>query len=180
MLNLLNTNWFVITGASCSGKTKVIERLSFLGYKTFPEISRLVIDNELSKGKNINDIINNQKNFEETILKNKFELESRVNVQEKCFFDRSVIDSIAFIKLRNVKDLNVDLFVTKKYKNIFFMESLKYVYEKSRFESDQERLILEKYIVEAYESYGYKLVYICKDSVENRVENILKHLNYGS
>jgi len=45
------TNWHVITGAPCSGKTSVICELERLGHPVVHEAARAYIDKELEKGK---------------------------------------------------------------------------------------------------------------------------------
>ena len=36
----VQTNWHVITGASCSGKTTLIDQLADKGFQTVPEVAR--------------------------------------------------------------------------------------------------------------------------------------------
>ena len=47
------TNWYVITGAPCSGKTAVICALEQMGCQVVHEVARAYIDKELGKGKSI-------------------------------------------------------------------------------------------------------------------------------
>jgi len=47
------TNWYVITGAPCFGKTAVICKLEQLGYQVVHEVARSYIDKELNKGQSI-------------------------------------------------------------------------------------------------------------------------------
>ena len=116
----INTNWNIITGAPCSGKTKVIEHLSFLGYKTYPEVARILVDNYYSKGYNINTLREEKSVFEKLILDEKLGLEKRTNPFDECFFDRGIIDSQAFICLYGVNNLDVNKWVNFKYKNCIF------------------------------------------------------------
>ena len=46
----VQTNWYVITGAPCSGKTTLIEQLADKGYRTIPETARLYMENEMAAG----------------------------------------------------------------------------------------------------------------------------------
>ena len=52
----VNTNWYVITGAPCSGKTTLIDQLADLGYNTVPEAGRKYIENELAKGRSLDEV----------------------------------------------------------------------------------------------------------------------------
>ena len=47
------TNWHVITGAPCSGKTAVISELEHLGYPVVHEVARAYIDERLQHGETI-------------------------------------------------------------------------------------------------------------------------------
>ena len=42
------TNWHVITGASCSGKTTLINLIENNGFKTIPEVARQYFEGELA------------------------------------------------------------------------------------------------------------------------------------
>ena len=45
-----DNNWYVLTGAPCSGKTTLIELLQEKGYQTVPELARVYIDEQLANG----------------------------------------------------------------------------------------------------------------------------------
>ena len=55
----LKTNWNVITGGPCTGKTTVINLLSERGYKTTIEHARHYIDTQKIKGKTVEEIKEN-------------------------------------------------------------------------------------------------------------------------
>ncbi len=44
------TQWHVITGPPCSGKTAVIDELANRGYQVVPEVAGAYIDSQLSRG----------------------------------------------------------------------------------------------------------------------------------
>jgi hypothetical protein len=62
------TNWHVITGAPCSGKTAVIEALARQGYRIVPEIARSYIESRLACGATLNAIKADALAFESHIL----------------------------------------------------------------------------------------------------------------
>ena len=43
----VQTNWHVITGAPCSGKTTLIGELADKGFRTVPESGRICVEREL-------------------------------------------------------------------------------------------------------------------------------------
>ena len=73
--NVEQTNWYIITGGPSTGKSKTIDHLAYLGYFIRPEVARILIDDELSKGKTIEEIRGDEKGFEHKILKIKIETE---------------------------------------------------------------------------------------------------------
>jgi len=57
----VQTNWIVISGAPSAGKTTLIEQLDILKFNTALEPTRLYMDQEFAKGKNVKDIRKDQK-----------------------------------------------------------------------------------------------------------------------
>jgi len=57
------TNWHVITGAPCCGKTTLINRLAGMGFQTLPEIGRAYIEREMAKGRTIDEIREDEVTF---------------------------------------------------------------------------------------------------------------------
>ena len=49
----VQTNWQVITGAPCCGKTTLVDQLAARGFQTIPETARLYIDREMAKGRTL-------------------------------------------------------------------------------------------------------------------------------
>ena len=45
----VQTNWHVITGAPCSGKTTLIEQLADKGFKIFPEVATTILYKRISQ-----------------------------------------------------------------------------------------------------------------------------------
>ena len=69
------TNWHVITGAPCSGKTAVIRELEQLGYPVVHEVARAYIDERLQNGETIARIKTDILSFERHILYNNIAIE---------------------------------------------------------------------------------------------------------
>ncbi|MFC0878862.1 AAA family ATPase [Saccharicrinis sp. FJH2] len=170
------TNWIVITGPPCSGKSKVLERLSFLGYKVYPEVSRILIDNHTSNNINIEEYLKNKKDFEQDILSLKLQLEKRTNKNDIYFFDRGMIDSFAFIKFYNVELDDFDNYLNYRYKKVFFLEPVPYEKDKNRFENYEQSKQLANELQSAYKKYKYSLVNVPLMPIDKRVELIIKNI----
>ena len=57
------TNWYVITGGPSSGKTTTVNLLKERGYITTIEHARHYLDTQRLKGKTIEEVRKNRKNF---------------------------------------------------------------------------------------------------------------------
>jgi predicted ATPase len=60
--------WYVITGAPCSGKTSVIHELEKRGYHIVTETARAHIEKQLAKGLTLSQIKEDELAFERHIL----------------------------------------------------------------------------------------------------------------
>jgi len=171
------TNWYVITGAPCSGKTAVICVLEQMGYQVVHEVARAYIDKELGKGKSIAQIKADILSFEHNILYKKIEIENSLSQDATVFFDRAVPDSIGYYMLER---LNPDEPIKKskqtEYKKIFFFERLGFEKDAVRSEDDIIAAELDRLLRESYQMLGYNVVYVPLKSVSDRVDFILKHL----
>ena len=56
----VQTNWHVITGAACSGKTTLIDLLADKGFQTEPETARQYIDREMARGQTLDEIFESE------------------------------------------------------------------------------------------------------------------------
>ncbi len=172
---MAKTNWHVITGAPCSGKTAVICGLEQLGYRIVHEFARAYIDEELQKGKSISRIKSDILSFESHILYKKIEIESRLPKNELIFFDRAVPDSIGYYILEG---LNPDEPIIKskqtKYKEIFFFERLSFEKDEVRSEDDLIAARLDRLLKESYQMLGYDIIPVPLMPVEERIQFIIK------
>ena len=91
------SEWYVITGAPCSGKTTVIHSLEQLGYTVVHEVARSYIDEKLKKGLSIEQITSDTLNFESTIMNKKLEIESFLGKSKTVFYSRLVNPTLKYI-----------------------------------------------------------------------------------
>lgn len=171
-----NTNWIVITGAPCSGKTSVIDRLKELGYQIEPEVARSFIEmlihqhnEELLK----EDILGIQR----TILSIKSERERHLPQDKQIFFDRGLPDSIAYY-MRHQLDYSEPLALCdlNRYHKVFIFERLPYEDDGIRQEDPYVAESLDYLIREAYHIVGYPTIDVPVLSIEDRVQFILDQL----
>jgi hypothetical protein len=70
----VQTNWHVITGAPCSGKTTLIDLLTDKGFLTVPEMARQYFEKELARGRTLDEILENEAALQRCIDEMQMEL----------------------------------------------------------------------------------------------------------
>lgn len=171
------TNWYVITGAPCSGKTVVISGLEQRGYQVVQEVARAYIDAELEKGKSITQIKADILAFERHILDMKVAIENSLPEANTIFMDRAVPDSIGYYILEGLDPQDpIAKSKQRQYKKIFFFERLTFKKDHVRSEDDNIASELDFLLKASYLDLGYTLVHVPLMPVNQRIEFILAHL----
>jgi predicted ATPase len=174
-----NNNWYVITGGPCSGKTTTLKIIGEMGYRVEYERSRVLIDEEIKKGKTLGEIRKDEYIFQKKVLQMKINLENKLSNNELVFIERGIPDSVAYYeKLCGVKD---DVFLKKSlekclYKKVFLFELLDYKEDYARVEDEKEAKDLEDALEKSYTELGMEVVRVPKMSISKRVKFILEKL----
>lgn len=171
-------NWYVITGAPHSGKTTLIERLRDLGYKVALEAARIYIDEEIEKGKTIEEIRKNELDFQRKILEIKIENEKKESRDEIIFWDRGIPDSLAYYEMLGfAEDRSLQEATEKaKYKKVFLLSTLPYEKDYARTESEEQQKLIHNLLKKTYKSYGHELIEIGDVGPRERLRIILESL----
>lgn len=171
------TNWFIITGAPCSGKTAVISELERRGYSVVHEAARAYIDQQLALGCRLEQIKADKLAFESHILDVKMRIESSLPQDEAIFFDRGIPDSIAYFKLA---DLDTARPLKKsrlnRYRGVFFFERLSFLKDRVRAEDEETAYRLNSLIQESYQMLGYEIINVPVLSIRQRADFVLNLL----
>lgn len=171
------TNWYVITGAPCSGKTAVINQLAQRGHAVVHEVARAYIDAELARGKTLAQIKADEEAFERHILMAKVKLEASLARDEIIFWDRAVPDSIAYYNLCGLDPAEPRQKSQRvRYRKIFMLERLTFLADPVRSEDEKTADRLGYLIEESYQSLGYELIHVPTVSVADRTEFVLARL----
>jgi len=172
-----DTCWNVITGAPCSGKTSVIEALARMGHPIIPESARLFIEEELAKGRGIEEIRGDDLAFQNAILNRKRVVEEACPADAPAFLDRAIPDSIAYFQLSGLPiDRPLALSRDVRYRRIFFFERLPIKTDRARVEDDHTAALLDRLLREAYGMLGYPLIWVPVSSVMERAAFILSRI----
>lgn len=172
----------VIAGGPSSGKTTLIDALVEKGFVCYPEVSREVIKKAQENG--IAQLF-----LENPLLFSEMLLEGRITqynnaVQETAdvvFIDRGLPDVLAYMhyigdsypkSFKEVCEQN-------KYTKIFVLPPWQeiYVSDDERYETYEQAELIHKHLLDTYESFGYELIHLPKDTVENRLDFILENLS---
>lgn len=172
-------NWYVITGGPCAGKTSVVEVLKEKGYKVQYEMARVFIDEEMVKGKTIEEIRGNEQSFQRKILRMKVEIENKLLKNELIIFDRGIPDSLAYYIISGIPESDPELTEALKrsnYKKIFFLELLDFQEDYAR--TDQEKAVeIHEKLKESYERLGIPIIEVPKMTTKfERADFIIKNL----
>ena len=168
------TKWRVITGAPCSGKTAVIQKLEQLGNPVVHEVARGYIDQRLGNGETLAGIKADILSFERHILYKKFEIEKSLPKDKIIYLDRAVPDSIGYY-IHEGLDPAEPIQKSKywRYEHIFFFERIPFEQDRVRSEDEKIALKLEGLLKESYQMLGYEIIVVPLMSVSQRVDFIL-------
>jgi len=175
----LKTTRIVLTGAPATGKTTISHELELLGHQVFHEQAREIISESLENGSDIlpwKDLMG----FTEVVWNLRNEQYEEAVLGTKSFYDRSVLDSYAYLLKGNVTPLErwVQDMHERRFDKVFLLPVWPEIHalDSERMETLEECIEVEKYIIEAYEELGYELITVPKIPLRERVAFILERL----
>ena len=175
----MNTKKIVITGGPGTGKTSIINNLINRGHNCLEEVSRQVTLSARESG--IEQLfLTEPLLFSELLLKERKAqfIEASNLPNGTIFLDRGIPDIVAymdyigdnypkkFVKAckNNVYDY---VFILAPWQDIFISDS-------ERYENFYQSIEIHEHLVNTYTKYGYKLIDVPFNSVDKRVDYILK------
>lgn len=173
----IQTNWYVLTGAPCSGKTTVINELARRGHGVVHETARAYIEANLARGLSMDQIRGDESAFEHLILEKKAVIEEKLDIEKAVFFDRAVPDSIAYFRLADLDPTKPIVRSRRvRYRKIFLLDRLPVKEDSIRKEDEQTSAAIETLLVECYRDLGYSIIRIPVFTAAKRADLILQHL----
>jgi len=177
----MNKEIVVLIGGPSSGKTTLIEALKEKGHTCYPEISREVIKEAQEQG--IEQLF-----LEKPLLFSELLLEGRKKqfksaLEEAApvvFLDRGIPDVLAY--MHYIGDAYPAFFdkacKDHKYNSVFVLPPWQdiYVSDAERYENYEQAVLIHEHLMETYQKYGYSIIEVPKDTVENRMDFILNQL----
>ncbi len=174
----VQTNWHVITGASCSGKTTLIDQLADKGFRTGPEAARQYFESELAKGWTIDEIREDRATITCQVHDMMVKREIGLRTNEVIFFDRALPDSFAFYRFAglNPNEILLDCF-QHHYASVFLLNRLPYQQDGVRVADDPTAAYFESWTSRDYSALGYNIVRVPVLSPEERLAFVLERLS---
>ena len=174
---MIQTNWYVITGAPSSGKTTLINQLAEQGYAIAPEVARDYIEGLLANNYTLEMIQQNNRQLQRGILALALKRERHLQTQDPIFFDRGTADSLGYFnyyqfEAQHMKQACQHL----RYKKIFYCHPLPLEADQIRVENNPMAQQIGKLIYQAYLNLGYQLIELPAVSVNERIKILLPHL----
>ncbi len=171
----------VLAGGPSSGKTTLINALVEKGFICYPEISRAIIKEAQEQG--IDQLFLEQPLlFSEMLLQGRIKQHQEAHEEETnvVFLDRGIPDVLAYMHYigDSYPKSFSDACNNHRYHKVFLLPPWKeiYVSDAERYESYEQAVLIHEHLEETYRNFGYDLVTIPKDTVENRVAFLLQHL----
>ena len=176
----VQTNWHVITGASCSGKSTLIDQLADQGFRTFPEVGRQHIEKELANGRTLDEIREDRSKCTCQVYDMWVKLESGLGAAEVIFLDRGLPDSLSFYRFAgiNPNEILPDCF-HHRYASVFMLNRFPYQRDGVRAGDDATAAYFESWMSRDYSALGYSVVWVPVLSPEERLAFILERLSEG-
>lgn len=174
----IKTNWNVITGGPCTGKTTVVDLLAKRGYKTTIEHARHYIDTQKIKGKTIEEIKENKKAFQRGILDMQIEQEAALNPDDIVFLDRALPDTLAYYQFLDLEydDRLVEQCSKYCYSKVFILDRLPLINDYARLEDEEEQIRIHHLIIKVYKTFPCPIVFVPVIPPEERVDFILQNM----
>lgn len=171
----------VIIGGPGTGKTTIIDGLIANGYCCYPEVSREVTMEAKKQG--IEQLfLENPLLFSELLLEGRIKQHQNAynEPHEIVFLDRGIPDVLAYMHyIGDSYPSHFDLACKEnKYSKIFILPPWEeiYVSDEERYENYEQAKLIFSHLKETYQKYGYNLISVPKDNVENRIAFILNYL----
>ncbi|PIR52210.1 hypothetical protein COU77_01685 [Candidatus Peregrinibacteria bacterium CG10_big_fil_rev_8_21_14_0_10_49_16] len=173
----VHTHWIVFGGSPSSGKTTTLRQLIKLGHKVIPDTARAFVEFELSKGKSLQEIRGNPKEFQPQVAEFFMERERNLSPHEHLFLDYGLPDALSF---STHLELDIEHIIQacqeNRYQQVFLFDRLPLERDNVRTEDERELTELDLLIDRTYREMGYEPIRVPPHAIDERVSFILAHL----
>jgi predicted ATPase len=168
----------IITGGPCTGKTSLIEALSFKDYTVHPEFARVVIAEQLALKTDLVPWLNNV-GFSSLVLEKMLALNASITDHKLHFFDRGIPDLAAYLHVthNSLPDgFAAALTQANYHSTVFLLPPWEEIYanDNERKESFDKALEIYHALKSTYKDLGFDVVEVPKLPIEERLDYILQ------
>lgn len=171
-------NFYIITGGPGVGKTTLLKALEEEGYQVVPEVAREIIREQVETG---GDAVPwaNVALYTEFMLKGSVEsYMEHVKNENIVFFDRGILDTVCYSEMtENRISAEMDAYAKNCIYNrkVFILPPWFEIYatDSERKQNWKEAETTYHKMKAMYERYGYNVIDVPKDSVENRRDFVI-------
>ena len=176
---LLTPPWYVLTAGPCAGKTTLLNALAEAGYRTVPEAARLHIEEELARGKTLQEIRNDELGFQTAVLDQKVFMRQGLPKDEVIFFDRGMQDTLAYLEHAGLRPdaALLEAANSVQYRKVFLLDLLPYEQDGKRIESSEEAHRIQDLLGKSYQEAGIPLERVPVLPLAERVAYVLARLD---
>jgi len=173
----VHTNWHVITGGACCGKTTLIDLLAAEGFQTVPEVPRQYIEAEMAKGRALEELFGSEAD-ERALTDMQLRAEHGLRATDLAFLDRALPDFLWFWRLfgMNPNELLAECF-HHRYASVFLLDLLPLELDGARIEDEAYTVLLDEALERDYRALGYRVVRVPVLSPLERLEFVLDRLS---
>jgi len=179
-LPLQNTNWWVVSGGPSSGKTSVLDHLAERGYNVMPEAARILIDQEMDKGRRLEQIRADESKFQRDVEQLKIEMEEKMSPNDLVFLDRGRQGDSGAYWQESGGDHEVP--ISNKYAGVFLLDRLPFEKDYARTEDEEVAERIHNNIGLNYRIFGYNPIRVPvfssnrEISIEKRADFIISQM----
>jgi predicted ATPase len=169
------TNWHVISGSVCSGKTTLIDQLAGRGFQTVPEPGRQYFEREMAKGRTIDEIRADPVALTHCLIDIMLNIEHGLRANDLLFLDRAFPDALAFSRVYGLdpNEILVDCF-HHCYASVFLLDRFPVEQDGVRTEDDASADLLDEWLARDYSALGYSVVRVPVLPRQERLEFVLE------
>jgi predicted ATPase len=168
----------VVSGASCSGKTTLIDQLADKEFQTVPELARQYFERELAKGLMIDELREDRATFTCQVYDMMVERERGLQPNEVIFLDRGLPDALTFYRFAglNPNEILPDCF-KYRYASVLMLNRMPYQRDGVRAGDDETATYFESWTSRDYSALGYNVVRVPVLPPEERLAFVIERLS---
>lgn len=184
----MKTKKIVITGSPGTGKSSVINALKNKKFECFDEIIRSLTLEAKKEGDASSHVsnpiafVNDPMTFNTNLINGRVSQFKQADAlkEDTIFFDRGIPDVLAYMGFfkQELTDYFIRACEIHAYTHVYILPPWEAIYKRDneRLETFQESLEIHKHLMSTYKRFGYTIVDVPFDTIENRTDYILKHI----